>query len=85
VGRERTGTAYDAGCPAREVLELIARQWTVLVVDASADGATRYNELRRMTTGVSQKTLTPTPRQPERKGMPSAPCTTPTRRRSTTA
>jgi DNA-binding HxlR family transcriptional regulator len=66
---ERTGTAYDSGCPAREVLELIASKWTVLVVDALADGAKRYSELRRIITGVSQKMLTQTLRELERDGI----------------
>jgi DNA-binding HxlR family transcriptional regulator len=69
VGMERTGTAYDAACPAREVLELIASKWTVLVVDALADGAKRYSELRRVITGVSQKMLTQTLRELERDGI----------------
>jgi DNA-binding HxlR family transcriptional regulator len=66
---DRTDTAYDAGCPAREVLELIASKWTVLVVDALAEGAKRYSELRRLITGVSQKMLTQTLRELERDGI----------------
>jgi DNA-binding HxlR family transcriptional regulator len=65
----RVGTAYDATCPAREVLELIASKWTVLVVDALSDGAQRYSALRREITGVSQKMLTQTLRELERDGI----------------
>jgi DNA-binding HxlR family transcriptional regulator len=65
----RAGTAYDVTCPAREVLELIASKWTVLVVDALADGPERYSALRREITGVSQKMLTQTLRELERDGI----------------
>jgi DNA-binding HxlR family transcriptional regulator len=65
----RVGTAYDATCPAREVLELIASKWTVLVVDALSEGAKRYSALRREITGVSQKMLTQTLRELERDGI----------------
>jgi DNA-binding HxlR family transcriptional regulator len=63
---DRIGTAYDEACPAREVLDLIASKWTVLVVDALADGPKRYSALRREITGVSQKMLTQTLRELER-------------------
>jgi DNA-binding HxlR family transcriptional regulator len=65
----RAGTAYDVTCPAREVLELIASKWTVLVVDALAEGPKRYSALRREITGVSQKMLTQTLRELERDGI----------------
>ena len=65
----RAGTAYDATCPAREVLELIASKWTILVVDALAGGAQRYSALRREITGVSQKMLTQTLKELERDGI----------------
>jgi DNA-binding HxlR family transcriptional regulator len=65
----RVGTAYDATCPAREVLELIASKWTVLVVDSLSEGAKRYSALRREITGVSQKMLTQTLRELERDGL----------------
>src|SRR5262245_2144635 len=66
---DRTGTAYDSGCPARHVLELIASKWTVLTVDALAEGPKRYSELRREISGVSQKMLTQTLRELERSGI----------------
>jgi DNA-binding HxlR family transcriptional regulator len=63
------GTAYDVGCPAREVLELIASKWTVLVVDTLSEGPRRYSTLRREITGVSHKMLTQTLRELERDGI----------------
>jgi DNA-binding HxlR family transcriptional regulator len=65
----KLGTAYDVTCPAREVLELIASKWTVLVVDALSEGPKRYSALRREITGVSQKMLTQTLRELERDGI----------------
>jgi DNA-binding HxlR family transcriptional regulator len=65
----KAGTAYDAACPAREVLELIASKWTVLVVDALSAGAKRYSTLRQEIVGVSQKMLTQTLRELERDGI----------------
>jgi DNA-binding HxlR family transcriptional regulator len=65
------GTAFDAQCPAREVLELIASKWTVLIVDALADGPHRYGALRRRIAGISQKMLTQTLRDLERDGIVS--------------
>jgi DNA-binding HxlR family transcriptional regulator len=65
----RAGTAYDVSCPAREVLELIASKWTVLIVDALFEGPRRYSELRREITGISQKMLTQTLRDLEYDGI----------------
>jgi DNA-binding HxlR family transcriptional regulator len=65
----KAGTVYDVTCPAREVLDLIASKWTVLVIDALSEGAKRYGMLRREITGVSQKMLTQTLRDLERDGV----------------
>ncbi|MGW6426305.1 winged helix-turn-helix transcriptional regulator [Nocardia sp. NPDC055053] len=60
---------YSAKCPTREVLDHIAGKWTVLIVDALADGTLRYTDLRRRIDGISQKMLTQTLRQLERDGF----------------
>ncbi|GAA5081057.1 winged helix-turn-helix transcriptional regulator [Nocardia iowensis] len=60
---------YSAKCPTRQVLDHIAGKWTVLIVDALADGTMRYTELRKRIDGISQKMLTQTLRQLETDGF----------------
>ncbi|GAD87487.1 putative HxlR family transcriptional regulator [Nocardia asteroides NBRC 15531] len=77
LGRVRTiheatglpADVYSARCPTREVLDHIAGKWTVLIVDALADGTLRYTDLRRRIDGISQKMLTQTLRGLERDGF----------------
>lgn len=59
----------NASCPSRQVLDLIADKWTVLVIHAIDQEVRRYNELRRMIDGISQKMLTQTLRQLEENGL----------------
>jgi DNA-binding HxlR family transcriptional regulator len=59
---------YDI-CPSRQLLELIADKWTVLVIRAIADGYTRSSLLRRRIAGLSQRMLTRTLRDLERDGF----------------
>ncbi|GGK46594.1 transcriptional regulator [Nocardia camponoti] len=61
--------AYSAKCPTRQVLDHIAGKWTILVVDALADGTQRYTDLSRRIEGVSQKMLTQTLRSLEADGF----------------
>ncbi|MCC3326836.1 winged helix-turn-helix transcriptional regulator [Nocardia abscessus] len=60
---------YSAKCPTREVLDHIAGKWTVLIIDALADGTMRYTDLRHRIDGISQKMLTQTLRQLETDGF----------------
>ncbi len=72
---------FDPDCPTRQVVELIAGKWAILVVVALEPGAKRFGELRREVGGVSQKMLTQTLRGLERDGLvlrhvrPSSPVT----------
>lgn len=52
-----------------EVLGLIGDKWTVMVVGALAGGPKRFNELRRLIGGVSQRMLTRTLRRLEQEGL----------------
>lgn len=56
-------------CPSRQVLDLIADKWSVLVIYSLAGGIKRYGELRNMIDGVSKKMLTQTLRNLERNGL----------------
>lgn len=53
------------------VLSRIGDKWTILVVMTLTDGPRRFNELKRMIGGVSQRMLTFTLRGLERDGLVS--------------
>lgn len=59
----------DKYCPSRQVLELIADKWTVLVIYTIAGGVQRYEQIRRTISGISKKMLTQTLRDLERNGL----------------
>jgi DNA-binding HxlR family transcriptional regulator len=59
-----------AGCRAlAEILARIGDKWTVLVVGALSNGPQRYNALRRMIDGISQRMLTLTLKGLEQDGL----------------
>lgn len=62
---------YGRGCPSRSIVELLANKWTLYVLGAlrRAPRPLRFNELRRLLDGVSQKVLTQTLRRLERDGL----------------
>ena len=51
------------------ILSRVGDKWTVLIVMMLADGPRRFNELRRMIGGISQRMLTLSLRGLERDGM----------------
>jgi len=60
---------FDSHCPTRQVLDLIADKWTVLIIRRLSDGTLRFAQLRRSVDGISQKVLTNTLRGLERDGI----------------
>ncbi len=60
---------FDSHCPTRQVLDLIADKWTVLIIRRLSDGTFRFAQLRRAVDGISQKVLTSTLRGLERDGI----------------
>jgi DNA-binding HxlR family transcriptional regulator len=62
-------SVLNCDCPSQQVLELITRKWTALVVTVLAEGTHRYGQLQTRIRGVSQKVLTETLRSLERDGM----------------
>ncbi len=60
---------FRASCPSRDVLDLIADKWSVLVVAAVGQGVHRNGELLRAIDGISQRMLTRTLRNLERNGI----------------
>jgi DNA-binding HxlR family transcriptional regulator len=51
------------------VLARIGDKWTILVIMALSSGSLRFNELKRMLDGISQRMLTLTLRTLERDGL----------------
>jgi len=54
---------------SRQVLQLIADQWTSLVIYALEDGTMRFGQLLKRIGGISRKMLTQTLRAMERNGL----------------
>lgn len=61
--------AYLATCPSRQILDVLANKWTMLVMGALGGGPMRFGELRRRLDGITQKMLTQTLRTLERDGL----------------
>lgn len=71
-GTEASGPDHHTGQDCRLVGTVLARigdKWSVLVVMMLADGPRRFNELKRMIGGISQRMLTFTLRGLERDGL----------------
>jgi DNA-binding HxlR family transcriptional regulator len=64
-----TPNVYDPACPTRLVLDRIADKWTTLLLTLLAKGPRRFNELRRLVGGISQKMLSQTLKGLERDGL----------------
>jgi DNA-binding HxlR family transcriptional regulator len=60
---------FQATCLSRQVLALIADQWTPLVIYALEDGTMRFGQLLKRIDGISKKMLTQTLRAMERNGL----------------
>ncbi|MGI4975459.1 MAG: winged helix-turn-helix transcriptional regulator [Janthinobacterium lividum] len=64
------GTGAPGACQAvTSILSRVGDKWTVLVVMMLAGGPRRFNELKRLVGGVSQRMLTLTLRGLERDGL----------------
>ncbi|WP_086678606.1 winged helix-turn-helix transcriptional regulator [Amycolatopsis pretoriensis] len=69
TGRHRAHDVYEAQCPCRALLDLLANKWSALTIGALEDGPLRFGELRRQLQGVSPKVLTQTLRRLEDRGL----------------
>lgn len=56
-------------CTARDALNLIADKWTILVIDAMANGHKRYSRIHRSIACITHKMLAQTLRRLERDGI----------------
>jgi DNA-binding HxlR family transcriptional regulator len=46
------------GCSVEEAMQLLGGRWRLLIVSYLVDGSRRFNELRRLMPGISQRMLT---------------------------
>jgi DNA-binding HxlR family transcriptional regulator len=60
---------WDASCPSRAVIDLLASKWVLLLVPLLRRAPKRNGDLMRGIPGVSQKMLTQTLRELERSGL----------------
>src|SRR5579884_2472607 len=61
---------YDAGCPTRQILDVIADKWATLIIGLlNREQPQRFAALQRQIGGISQKMLTQTLRTLERDGL----------------
>ena len=62
-------TSADNGALLREVLARIGDKWSVIVICRLDGQPRRFNELRRLTEGITQRMLSATLRHLERDGL----------------
>lgn len=62
---------FDTNCPTRDVLDRVGDKWAVLILLLLAAETRRFNELRRLIGGISQKMLSQTLKSLERDGLVS--------------
>jgi DNA-binding HxlR family transcriptional regulator len=65
TGQHTVHNVYEAQCPCRSLLELLANKWTALAIGALEAGPMRFGALKRQLSGVSPKVLTQTLRRLE--------------------
>ncbi|MVO15377.1 winged helix-turn-helix transcriptional regulator [Parasedimentitalea huanghaiensis] len=59
----------DYDCPIRDVLDRVGDAWSVLTILELSKGPCRFNALRRVIDGISQRMLAVTLRHLERDGL----------------
>ena len=69
VSDELVADVFAHDCTSRSTMEHVAGKWGVLVLLALGEGDFRFNALRRLVEGVSEKMLSQTLHTLERDGM----------------
>ena len=60
---------FRADCPSRPILDQIADKWSIMILAALCKQPRRFNEIRRVIEGITQKALTQALRRLERNGL----------------
>jgi len=60
---------YNKICPSRHLLNRIGDKWSVMILVVLSEETTRFGELKRQCSGISQKMLTQTLRNLEQDGL----------------
>lgn len=62
---------FTVNCPSRLLFDQIADKWSMMVLTVLDDGPLRFNAIKRLLEGVTQKALTQCLRRLERNGLVS--------------
>lgn len=65
TGQHDHHDVYEAQCPCRPMLDLLANKWSALAIGVLEEGPQRFGALQRRLEGVSPKVLTQTLRRLE--------------------
>lgn len=65
TGKHHDHNVYEAECPCRSLLELLANKWTALAIGGLEAGPMRFGALKHLLSNVSPKMLTQTLRRLE--------------------
>lgn len=57
------------GCPVEITIDIVGGRWKVMVIHNLLEGDRRFNELQRLLTGITPRTLTKQLRELERDGI----------------
>ncbi|MBB5160053.1 winged helix-turn-helix transcriptional regulator [Saccharopolyspora phatthalungensis] len=69
TGQHDHHDVYEAQCPCRAMLDLLANKWSALAIGALEEGPHRFGALQRRLQGISPKVLTQTLRRLEDVGL----------------
>jgi hypothetical protein len=65
---------FEPECPGHQIMDVIAKKWTVLIIYALTQGSKRYFELERQIHGVTPKVLARCCAPWRQKELSNAPC-----------
>lgn len=63
------GLVFAANCPSRKILLTLTSRWSVLILVALRDQRLRFNELKKLIDGISEKMLAQTLKLLEQDGF----------------